>query len=40
MYYGAKILLYENGFLAAKTFVVDQEVVSVATMNIDPVASD
>ncbi|MGG3805939.1 cardiolipin synthase [Metabacillus fastidiosus] len=33
--YGAKILLYENGFLHAKTIVVDQEVASVGTMNID-----
>lgn len=33
--YGAKILLYENGFLHAKTIVVDKEVASVGTMNID-----
>ncbi|WP_456279089.1 cardiolipin synthase [Bacillus sp. AK128] len=33
--YGAKILLYDNGFLHAKTIVVDQEVASVGTMNID-----
>lgn len=33
--YGAKILIYENGFLHSKTIVVDQEVVSVGTMNID-----
>ncbi len=33
--YGAKILLYENGFLHAKTIVVDQEVASVGTTNID-----
>ncbi|GAB2555391.1 cardiolipin synthase [Gracilibacillus alcaliphilus] len=33
--YGAKVLLYENGFLHAKTIVVDQEVASVGTMNID-----
>ncbi|MCM3569509.1 cardiolipin synthase [Neobacillus mesonae] len=33
--YGAKILLYENGFLHSKTIVVDQEVASVGTMNID-----
>lgn len=33
--YGAKILLYENGFLHAKTIVVDEEVASVGTMNID-----
>ncbi|GKV66529.1 MULTISPECIES: cardiolipin synthase [unclassified Sporosarcina] len=33
--YGAKILLYENGFLHAKTIVVDGEVASVGTMNID-----
>ncbi|WP_409274918.1 cardiolipin synthase [Neobacillus sp. SCS-31] len=33
--YGAKILLYENGFMHAKTIVVDQEVASVGTANID-----
>ncbi|WFA86923.1 cardiolipin synthase [Paenibacillus sp. FSL K6-1122] len=33
--YGAKILLYDNGFLHAKTIVVDEEVASVGTMNID-----
>ncbi|MGV7115584.1 cardiolipin synthase [Paenibacillus kyungheensis] len=33
--YGAKILLYEKGFLHAKTIVVDEEVASVGTMNID-----
>ncbi|WNS44101.1 cardiolipin synthase [Paenibacillus sp. MMS20-IR301] len=33
--YGAKILLYENGFLHAKTIVVDGEAASVGTMNID-----
>ncbi|OIJ20765.1 cardiolipin synthase [Anaerobacillus alkalidiazotrophicus] len=33
--YGAKILLYENGFLHAKTMVVDQEVATVGTTNID-----
>ncbi|MDV6378732.1 cardiolipin synthase [Sporosarcina sp. GW1-11] len=33
--YGAKVLLYENGFLHAKTIVVDEEVASVGTMNID-----
>ena len=33
--YGAKILLYENGFLHAKTMVVDGEVACVGTMNID-----
>ncbi|MDH6370241.1 cardiolipin synthase [Paenibacillus sp. PastF-3] len=33
--YGAKILLYENGFLHAKTIVVDEELASVGTMNID-----
>ncbi|UOQ48204.1 cardiolipin synthase [Gracilibacillus caseinilyticus] len=33
--YGAKILLYEKGFLHAKTIVVDGEVASVGTMNID-----
>jgi cardiolipin synthase len=33
--YGAKILLYDNGFLHAKTIVVDQEVASVGTANID-----
>ncbi|GBF75377.1 cardiolipin synthase [Paenibacillus sp. 598K] len=34
--YGVKILQYEKGFLHAKTIVVDQEVASVGTMNIDP----
>lgn len=33
--YGAKVLLYENGFLHAKTIVVDEEVAAVGTMNID-----
>lgn len=33
--YGAKVLQYEKGFLHAKTIVVDQEVASVGTMNID-----
>ncbi|GIO22673.1 cardiolipin synthase [Oceanobacillus sp. J11TS1] len=33
--YGAKILLYENGFLHAKTIVVDKKIASVGTMNID-----
>lgn len=33
--YGARILLYENGFLHAKTIVADGEVASVGTMNID-----
>lgn len=33
--YGAGILLYENGFLHAKTIVVDGEAASVGTMNID-----
>lgn len=33
--YGAKILLYENGFLHAKTIVADGEAASVGTMNID-----
>ncbi|MGJ9456894.1 cardiolipin synthase [Oceanobacillus sp. CF4.6] len=33
--YGVRILLYEKGFLHAKTIVVDQEVASVGTTNID-----
>lgn len=33
--YGAKILLYENGFLHAKTIVVDEQIAAVGTMNID-----
>ncbi|CRK80408.1 cardiolipin synthase [Neobacillus massiliamazoniensis] len=33
--YGAKILLYKNGFMHAKTMVVDQEVATVGTANID-----
>lgn len=34
--YGVKILQYEKGFMHAKSIVVDQEVASVGTMNIDP----
>ena len=34
--YGVKILQYEKGFMHAKTIVVDEEVASVGTMNIDP----
>ncbi len=33
--YGAKIYTYEPGFLHAKTIVVDQEIASVGTTNID-----
>lgn len=33
--YGAKVLLYEKGFMHAKTIVVDQEVASAGTTNID-----
>ncbi|WP_040949457.1 cardiolipin synthase [Gorillibacterium massiliense] len=33
--YGAKILLYENGFLHAKTIIVDEEVASAGTTNVD-----
>lgn len=33
--YGAKILQYEKGFMHAKTIVVDQEIASVGTTNID-----
>ncbi len=33
--YGAKIYFYDNGFLHAKTIVVDREVASVGTANID-----
>jgi cardiolipin synthase len=33
--YGAKILLYEKGFLHAKTIIVDQEIVSVGSANFD-----
>jgi cardiolipin synthase A/B len=33
--YGAKIYLYEKGFIHTKTIVVDQEVASVGTANID-----
>lgn len=33
--YGATVLLYENGFLHAKTMVIDEEVACVGTMNID-----
>ncbi len=33
--YGARILLYEKGFLHAKAIVVDQEIASVGSANID-----
>jgi cardiolipin synthase A/B len=33
--YGAKIFLYEKGFLHAKTIIVDQTVASVGTTNVD-----
>ncbi|WP_342566281.1 cardiolipin synthase [Paenibacillus sp. FSL R7-0345] len=33
--YGVKILQYEKGFMHAKTIVVDQEIASVGTTNID-----
>ncbi|CAH1191897.1 Major cardiolipin synthase ClsA [Paenibacillus auburnensis] len=33
--YGVKILQYEKGFMHAKTIVVDQEIASVGTANID-----
>lgn len=33
--YGAKIYVYDNGFLHAKTIVVDDEVASVGTCNFD-----
>ncbi len=32
---GAKIYLYENGFIHAKTIIVDDEISSVGTANID-----
>lgn len=32
---GAKIYIYENGFIHAKTIVVDHEIASVGTANID-----
>lgn len=32
---GAKIYIYENGFLHAKMIVIDDEVVSIGTANID-----
>lgn len=32
---GAKVYVYENGFIHAKTIVVDEEVSSVGTANID-----
>ncbi|MFB4159453.1 cardiolipin synthase [Geomicrobium sp. JSM 1781026] len=34
--YGANIWIYEKGFMHAKTIVVDEEVSSVGTTNIDP----
>lgn len=33
--FGARILMYRNGFLHAKTIVADREVASVGTANID-----
>jgi len=33
--YGAKILLYDNGFLHVKAIIVDEKVASVGTMNVD-----
>lgn len=32
---GAKVYIYENGFIHAKTIVIDEEVSSVGTANID-----
>ena len=32
---GAKVYIYENGFIHAKMIVVDEEVSSVGTANID-----
>ena len=32
---GAKVYIYDNGFIHAKTIVVDEEVASVGTANID-----
>lgn len=32
---GAKIYIYDNGFIHAKTIVIDEEVASVGTANID-----
>jgi cardiolipin synthase A/B len=32
---GAKVYIYDNGFLHAKTVVVDEEIASVGTANID-----
>ena len=32
---GAKIYIYDNGFLHAKTVVIDEEISSVGTANID-----
>jgi len=33
--YGAKIYIYNNGFIHAKTIVIDEEISSVGTANID-----
>lgn len=33
--YGAKIYIYDNGFMHAKTIVVDDEIASVGTCNFD-----
>jgi cardiolipin synthase A/B len=32
---GAKVYIYKNGFIHAKTLVVDEEISSVGTANID-----
>ncbi|ASV68585.1 cardiolipin synthase [Cytobacillus sp. FSL W7-1323] len=32
---GAKVLIYDNGFIHAKTIVIDDEIASVGTANID-----
>lgn len=33
--YGAKVYIYNNGFIHAKTIVIDEEISSVGTANID-----
>ena len=33
--YGAKVYIYDNGFIHAKTIVIDEEISSVGTANID-----
>ena len=35
LYYGVKIYHYDNGFLHSKTLIIDDEIASVGTANMD-----